>query len=166
MNNSPRGRGSDRVRSSPDLAHLSLPALRSYRSDLREEEERVTYWRRLVHSRSEELASGQDLEPLTRADLAGALGVTGTQQRRTSLLSVHPAPLPLLPDLSAPWAQEASAVDTTARREAARSLADAQVLLEDYRQAVHARLAAATGELIARYINDPTAAFDLVRVDP
>ena len=36
---------------SPHLADLTLPRLRAYRQRLTDEEDRVSYWRRLAHAR-------------------------------------------------------------------------------------------------------------------
>lgn len=163
MNNSPRGRGSDKVQSSPDLAYLTVPQLRAYRADLREEEERVAYWRRLVQSRQTALTAGHSVEPLSVDELHRALGSTGTGERRDAILSVHTnSPLSLLPSLTAAWAEGADEHDLDRVRVVRTELAMIHERLTNYRDAICDRLATATSELITRYIEDPEAAFDLI----
>lgn len=159
MNSSPRGRGSDKVQPAPHLQHLSLPELRAYRHDLRAEEERVAYWRRLVQGRLHGVRTGTDSDRLDLDDLHRALGVTGSGARRSLLLDVTPVgPLPPLPSLDGAWAEPVTGADRT---EASAALEEAATQLADYRAAVRDRLAMATNELITRYIADPEAAFDL-----
>ena len=43
------------------LAGMDLAALRAYRHDLQQEEDRVSYWRRLVHARLDLLVA--DIRP-------------------------------------------------------------------------------------------------------
>lgn len=162
MNSSPRGRGSDKVRSAPHLSHLSLPELRAYRRHLTDEEERVAYWRRLVQSRSAALqSSGADLPGLDPEDLIRALGTTGTGERRQLLLTVtKKTSLPALPALDGVWAANVDS-DPKTRAAVSAALDAAADRLADYRLRVQERLSTATGELITRYIDNPEAAFDL-----
>lgn len=164
MNTSPRGRGTDPVQASPDLAHLDLPALRQYRASLNEEEERISYWRRLVQARMDILdASAKSLDELTPETLAKALGETGTGTRRAALLRIHSNDeLPDLPGLAEVWAAPVDPHDTVAVERAMGALRNVEATLSTYRRAMHERLAEATGELISRYKQDPTLCLDLV----
>lgn len=164
MNTSPRGRGTDPVQASPDLAHLDLSALREYRAALNEEEERVSYWRRLVQARMDILdASSKSLDELTPETLVRALGETGTGSRRAALLRIHSNDeLPDLPGLAEVWAAPVDPHDMVAVGAAMSSLREVEKTLSTYRRALHERLAEATGELISRYKKDPTLCLDLV----
>ena len=58
---------------SPHLAGLSLTGLRTYRERLRAEEERISYWRRLIHAPVDPIRAGTlaqavvDVDALVRA---------------------------------------------------------------------------------------------------
>lgn len=139
---------------------LSLDELRSYRRRLADEEERVSYWRRLVHARIDVLvAEAHHERPLTIKELVRVLGDTGSGQGRTALVSVHAAePLPDLPVLEEMWVTELDPNDTKAVQEAIERLRTAERQLTDYRRALHERLDTATETLIARYREDPASA--------
>lgn len=145
---------------SPHLAGLSLTQLRAYRSELTNEEERVSYWRRLVHARLDVLQAEADHDGrLSHHDLVRVLGDTATGQRRTALMSLRPSePLPELPVLTEMWTTAIDPSDTDSLRRAAEELRDAERKLTEYRNALHDRIDEASGELIVRYKSDPTAA--------
>ena len=139
---------------------LSLDELRSYRRRLADEEERVSYWRRLVHARIDVLvAEAHHERPLTIKELVRVLGDTGSGQGRNALVSVHAAePLPDLPVLEEMWVTELDPNDTAAVQEAIERLRTAERQLTDYRKALHERLDTATETLIERYREDPASA--------
>jgi hypothetical protein len=120
--------------SSTTWSLLSLDDLRLYRRRLAEEEEKVSYWRRLVHARLDVLeAEAHHERPLRLEELIRVLGDTGSGRTRTALVNVRAAdPLPDLPIL--------------------------ERQLTDYRRALHEQLDGATSELIERYRVDPTSA--------
>lgn len=163
MNTSARGRGTDIALPAPELSHLSLQELREYRAVLTKEEERVSYWRRLVQARIDILGvASTSVEPLTPEKLVKALGETVTGTRRGALLSVNPADdLPDLPNINGIWAQAPDPHDPVAAEEAMSAMREAEQRLSEYRRLVHERLDAATGELITRYRENPTLCFDL-----
>lgn len=145
----------------PDAwAALTLDELRLYRRRLAEEEERISYWRRLVHARIDVLeAEAHHERPLRLDELIRVLGDTGTGRSRTALVNVRAAdPLPELPVLEDMWVTELDPNDTDAVAEATRRLRAAENQLTDYRRALHERLDDSTAELIARYRQNPTAA--------
>ncbi|RIK16240.1 MAG: hypothetical protein DCC50_05585 [Acidobacteria bacterium] len=144
----------------PYLAGLSLDQLRRYRAGLTAEEDRVSYWRRLVHARLDILQEGaRSEEVLTVEQLAKVLGDTGAGRVRRVLMSVRPEePLPDLPVLSTMWVQEVDPHDEEQVEAAMGLLRDAERQLTDYRRALHARIDEATGELIVRYRADPASA--------
>jgi hypothetical protein len=149
------------VEGPPDAwADLTLGDLRLYRRRLAEEEERVSYWRRLVHARIDVLeAEAHHERPLRLDELIRVLGDTGTGRSRTALVSVAAAePLPELPVLEDMWVTELDPNDTEGVALATQRLREAENQLTDYRRALHERLDAATSELIARYRDNPSSA--------
>jgi hypothetical protein len=142
---------------SPYLATLTLAELRSYRLSLVAEEERTSYWRRLVQARIDLLDAGGTAEDsLSMAQLTRALGDTGTGRSRNALHRVRAAePLPDLPALEDVWVLPA---DGVGRLDALCRLSVAEQRLTDYRTALHARIDEATAELICRYREDPSLA--------
>ncbi|MCW2851727.1 MAG: hypothetical protein JWM84_1391 [Nocardioides sp.] len=135
---------------------LSLSRLREYRARLREEEDRISYWRRVVHARLDLLRAGSDTAAsLSRAQLERALGDTATGHRRAALLKVRAFdPLPELPVLAEVW--DVVGDEAFARLEAASEQ------LSEYRSALHARIDAATAVLIARYRENPSLALEVL----
>lgn len=142
------------------LADLDLGQLRDYRHRLEAEEDRASYWRRLVHARLDLLAAeSRSDHPLTLDDLVRVLGDTGTGQSRQALVAVHAAdPLPELPELARMWATDVDPHDPVQVDDAVSRLTEAEAQLTDYRRALHQRIDEATAELILRYRADPTAA--------
>lgn len=141
-------------------SELSLDGLRAYRRTLAAEEEKVSYWRRLVHARIDVLeAEAHHERPLTIDELVRVLGDTGAGHGRSALVSVGAAaPLPDLPVLEEMWVTELDPHDPGAVADAVRRLRVAEHQLTEYRHALHQRLDQATQELIDRYRQDPAAA--------
>lgn len=141
-------------------SELSLDGLRSYRRRLADEEEKVSYWRRLVHARIDVLAAEAHHErPLQINELIRVLGDTGAGQGRRALVSVQAADaLPDLPVLEEMWVTELDPNDAQAVADAISRLRVAEKQLTEYRRALHEQLDAATRELIDRYRQDPTSA--------
>jgi hypothetical protein len=137
---------------SPHLADLDIPQLREYRHRLTDEEEKVSYWRRLAHARIDLLEAESRTEgTLSMEDLVRVLGDTGAGRTRKVLLSVKASDaLPDLPELDDMWATEVA--------DAVRRLRDAEAQLTDYRRALHERIDEATAELIVRYRENPAGA--------
>jgi hypothetical protein len=152
---SPAADGSPRA-----WSDLSLTELRAYRRRLSDEEERVSYWRRLVHARIDVLeAEAHQERALTIEELVRVLGDTGSGQGRSALVSLHAAePLPDLPVLEEMWVTELDPNDTAAVAEAIERLKQAERQLTDYRRALHQRIDTATETLIARYRENPASA--------
>ena len=136
----------------PELAHLDLARLRSYRRSLLAEELRVSYWRRLIQARRDLLRgglTGEDLDDL-RAALTEVRGAT----TRQVMLALHPEDgMPILPHLPSLWA---SVAEPGSQTEQLSRLASAESVLSSYREALHRRLDRATAELVARYHEDPS----------
>lgn len=147
------------------LGELSLEALRAYRAGLAEEEERVSYWRRLVHARIDLLqAEVATAGPLPLATVQRVLGDTGSGRARRALVRVRAAePLPALPVLDEIWSAELDPGDESARGAALERLSGAEQQLTTYRRALHARIDDATAELIERYRAEPSLALVALR---
>lgn len=147
-----------------EVAELPLAALRAYRQKLADEEDRVSYWRRLVHARLDLLKAQSSEGPLSLEALARALGDTGSGRTRTALVRVRAAePLPELPVLEEMWVTE---VDAAAPEEVAAAvdrLTTAERQLTSYRSALHQRIDEATAELLERYRQDPSSALLALR---
>lgn len=150
---------------SADLAHLTLRQLREYKNLLQEEEERISYWRRLVQGRLDVLqAKSRAVDALTDEALRSALGATGDGQRRRLLVSVRAdiSEIGEMPELQSLWRSATSPDDPEHARQVIEDLNAAETTLTTWRNELHARLAEATTELIARYVQDPTLCLDLL----
>ena len=152
---------------SDELAGLDLPQLRAYRGELEAEEDRVSYWRRLVHARIDLLeAEKSTAGPLSLETVANVLGDTGAGRTRTALVRVRAAePLPDLPVLEEMWVTEVDPQDEEAVRSAVERLRTAERQLTSYRNALHQRIDEATNELIERYRANPASALVALRGD-
>lgn len=137
-----------------------MEQLREYRRGLGAEEDKVSYWRRVVQGRMDFLEAGTSTPgQLSLDDLVRVLGDTGTGRTRRALVRVKAAdPLPDLPELSEMWANEVDPHDSERVAEALRRLRAAERKLSDYRIALHDRIDEATRELILRYRENPRAA--------
>ncbi|MDX6250147.1 MAG: hypothetical protein QOF10_3507 [Kribbellaceae bacterium] len=149
---------------SPHLAGLDLAQLRAYRQQLTREEDKVSYWRRLVHARLAVLEAGLNSGgTLTIEELIRVLGDTGAGRTRTALVAIRPAePLPELPVLAEMWVTEIDPRNIDAVNDAMDRLRAAEVTLTGYRRALHQRIDEATGELISRYRRDPSLALTVL----
>ena len=144
---------------SAEFDHLPLPALRAYRHALTAEENKVSYWRRLIQARMDLIAlkGGDDSVRLER--LRSALSETRIGAGRQALVEVLQVDdVPPLPDLEALWSREAHPDRPEETAQLRSDLSFAELQLSAYRAALHRRLSNATTELIARYREEPTLA--------
>ena len=133
---------------------MSLDRLRSYRRTLLEEELRASYWRRLVQGRRDLLRA--DSRPGDHDGVRRVLTEERNPSGRQTVLLLHPdGGMPILPKLPELWASGVQAVTDEQRAELFASLATAESVLSSYREALHKRLDRATGDLIARYAEEP-----------
>lgn len=141
------------------LAHLSLEALRTYRRVLAEEEGRVSYWRRILQARLDVQRAQLDGGPARAVDTEALRPVLSSDRvgaGRRALVEVVPVDdIPPLPDLQQLWLREATPGDDAEARQLLADLERAERDLSAYRSALHSRIADATGELIARYREQP-----------
>jgi hypothetical protein len=145
-------------------AHLTLEALREYRKALTAEESNVSYWRRIIQARLDlvlagSLVTSDNLRPVLTDERIGA--------GRQALIEILPIDdIPPLPDLASLWDRYVDPQDAEAIGLLANELADAERQLSEYRAVLHQRLSAATGELIARYREEPTLCLSALPMPP
>ena len=143
---------------SENFDHLTLEKLRSYRSELTAEESRVSYWRRILQARLDVLREGR-ISTVDPEQLTPVLTDARVSAGRTALIQVMPVDdIPPLPDLASLWARQVDhdSPDSAERRRSLDSdLVSAEAQLSAYRASLHTKLGEATGELIARYREDP-----------
>lgn len=154
---------------SDDFAHLSLDGLRAYRRALTTEENRVSYWRRIVQARLDIVRAGEPSAHMNVSveSLRGVFAEARVDSGRKALLRVLPADdIPPLPDLEALWAAESIPGNEAQSRRLLRELSNAESQLSAYRTALHRRIAAATGELIARYREQPELCLSALPTQP
>ena len=136
--------------------HLTLPALRGYRTQLTDEEGKVSYWRRILQARLDVLQAGPSGRELDPARLAPVLGRERVGAGRQALVAFLPAddiaPLPSLGEL---WERRVDPGDPVAQAQLEADLRAAETELSTYRATLHRRIGEATGELIARYREQP-----------
>lgn len=142
----------------PAYSSLSLSELRDLRRELGDEESRVSYWRRIIQARIDLLTRGATDGDLVQR-LTAVLAESGGVHRRLANLSVKPAhAIDALPDLQQLWTRLVDTSDESSLTEFLDELHDAEADLSAMRREIHHRLDEATGQLIARYRQDPTLA--------
>lgn len=136
------------------LQTLSLDGLRTYRRSLLDEEQRVSYWRRLLQVRLDIARRGTHVG-LDRRTLATLLAQERSGGGRGALVTLLPVDdVPPRPRLGLLWSKSPTG-DSDHDAQLVRDLASAEADLSAYRTALHRRLKAATDELISRYREDP-----------
>jgi hypothetical protein len=155
-------RGRPVPKRAPELAHLGLAELRDYRQELVAEETRVSYWRRILQARLDQVIGADDHQALRR--LRGVLNDHGESSRRLAMLPVvRTEDACPLPDLAVLWETSPGGGDGDQGLMVTR-LTAAEHELSSYRRSLHERLDAATGELISRYRDEPALALHALPV--
>ncbi len=156
-----------------EYAHLPLAGLRAYRTALRDEEDKVSYWRRIIQARLDvvrdtvEAAVTGGPTTLDPVQLRSLLVDRRIGAARTALLTIVARDdMPPLPDLSELWQRVFDPADAPSRELLLRDLTTAETRLSDYRRAVFEALEGATGELIARYRVSPTLCLSALPTPP
>lgn len=140
----------------PRFNALDLAELRHRRAGLTAEESRVSYWRRIIQARIDLIDKGDGIS--VAEGLSRVLADSRSSHRRIAALSVDCAEgLPPLPDLAELWAQM-TPTDVPGRTQLLALLRDAESRLSEYRKELHTRIDHVTGELIARYRENPALA--------
>jgi hypothetical protein len=145
-------------------AHLSLDELRGYRKTLADEESRVSYWRRILQARLDLVRAGADADSDTLRPVLTDRRVGAGRQALVEIMPVDD--IPPLPDLAGLWDRIVDLDDTTALAALEADLAAAEQQLSEYRAVLHARIGAATSELIARYRDEPALCLTALPVQP
>jgi len=161
------------VRSVPEpvddlrLHKLSLPELREYRRRLGTEEQRVSYWRRLVQARLDIAAAGRSGEALGPKQIVAALGESYRSAGHNAFTPIESYDdLPPLPDLVSLWATPLVPGGSESDSATMTALSEAEMMLSTYRNALHRRLDTATTELIRRYKVNPALCLEVLPLDP
>ena len=149
-----------------DYAHLSIDALREYRRALSAEEGKVSYWRRILQARLDVLQAGSGKE-LDQDHLRPVLTSERVGAGRSALVEVLPVDdIPPLPSLAELWDRRVDSDDAEGQAAFEQDLRVAEAQLSAYRNALHRRIGEATGELIARYREQPALCLSVLPLDP
>ena len=152
---------------SDSYAHLSIDALREHRRALADEEDRVSYWRRILQARLDLVVAGSTDQRVEHSRLAPLLSSERVGLGRRAMVSVVPLDeIPPLPRLEQLWERRPEPGDDAGRAAFEADLRAAEVQLSAYRAALHAKIAEATVELIARYREDPELCLTALPVPP
>ena len=152
---------------SADYAHLTIDALREYRRALNAEEGKVSYWRRILQARLDVVRAGAGAHELDRVHLRPLLTSERVGAGRRALVKVLPVDdIPPLPSLAELWDRRVDPDDEPGTTALVRDLRLAEVQLSAYRNALHRRISEATGELIARYREQPTLCLSVLPLGP
>jgi hypothetical protein len=145
---------------------MSLADLRSARSELSDEETKVSYWRRIIQARLDLVRLDKaDADPV--ADLRRVLTDATTSRHRLANIDARPVDdIPPLPDLAEIWGRFVDSDDTAGVARLDADLDAAEKELSAYRRELHTRIDGITDELIARYREQPLLALQILPEDP
>lgn len=153
-------------RRSPEFEHLPLAGLRQYRRALTQEESRVSYWRRILQARLDMVRAAETTRPSVDT-LRPVLTEERVARGRQALIEIVPIEdIPPLPNLEDLWERDVVPGDDAHNAALERDLSRAEAQLSAYRAALHRRLGLATGELIARYREDPAQCLTALPLPP
>lgn len=145
---------------------LSLPDLRAARTELGNEETRVSYWRRIIQARLDVVLSDSPGGDRV-ADLTRVLTDARSSVHRLAHIDVQPVDdVAPLPDLAEIWSRQVDRTDPVAVTRLEADLTEAERELSTYRRELHRRIDLVTGELIARYREQPLLALQILPDDP
>ena len=150
-----------------DYAHLSIDALREYRRALTAEEGKVSYWRRILQARLDVVEAGSGAREVDHAHLRPLLTSERVGAGRSALVEVMPVDdIPPLPSLAELWDRRVDPADEALTAALVHDLRLAEAQLSAYRNALHRRIGEATGELIARYREQPSLCLTALPLKP
>ncbi|MDP3972737.1 MAG: hypothetical protein Q8P61_07495 [Candidatus Nanopelagicales bacterium] len=143
-----------------DLAydHLSLSGLRELRRELWSEEGRVSYWRRILQAKLDLIVDGATRSGATTDALSRILNGHLGRSRRSGLTQIQPVEggEPIA-DVERLWNMLADG--DTEPKELVEALRDAETVLSRRRAEIHQEIDRVTGQLIARYRENPALVF-------
>jgi hypothetical protein len=143
-----------------------LADLRALRESLREEEQRVSYWRQLVRGRLDLVRTALDGGHPSVDDLAGVAAARArTGGRRRSPAATRLALEGLvgpLAGLEALWAAPIAWDDQAALHRLERGLIEAEVELSAYRRALRERIDDRAAQLVGHYQRDPAQLAEII----
>jgi hypothetical protein len=152
------------------FAHLTLDALRAYRKALADEEHKVSYWRRILQARLDVLRAGMvggSARDIDTEALRPVLTHARVGAGRRALVEILPVDdIPPVPEIEQLWERQVDDGDADGVRSLEADLAQAERQLSDYRAALHRRIGDATGELIARYREQPSLCLRALPLPP
>jgi hypothetical protein len=149
------------------FSHLTIDALRDYRAALGAEENKVSYWRRILQARLDVVQAGSADRELDRETLRPVLTTERVGAGRRALVEVLPVDdIPPLPRLDELWERRVDPCDVEGQAALEQDLRAAEAQLSSYRRALHGRIADATGELIARYREQPSLCLTALPLRP
>ncbi len=152
---------------SESYAHLSVGGLREHRQALTDEEHRVSYWRRILQARLDVVEAGSGAREVDHASLGPLLTSARIGAGRSALVQVLPVDdIPPLPSLAELWDRRVDPADAVGTAAVTADLRLAEAQLSAYRNALHRRIGEATGELIARYREQPTLCLSALPLEP
>ena len=145
---------------------MSLADLRAARTELSDEETKVSYWRRIIQARLDLVRLDKpDADPV--ADLRRVLTDATTSRHRLAHIDAGPVDdIPPLPDLAEIWARQVDPADSGSVARLDSDLDAAEKELSAYRRELHSRIDGITDELIARYREQPLLALQILPQDP
>jgi len=164
----PRRKGEARPVPARDTAydHLSIDALRIYRKALSDEESQVSYWRRILQARLDVVRAGSTACELETSRLSPVLAQARVGAGRQVLVDLLPvSDIPPLPHLAELWERRVPPGDAPGQAALEQDLRAAEVELSTYRSALHRSISDATGELIARYREQPGLCLSALPLD-
>jgi hypothetical protein len=151
----------------PEYAHLDLAHLRHYRQALMTEEQRVSYWRRILQAKLDTVRQRENVRSANQAALRPVLTTERMNKGRLALVSFLPgSDIPPLPDLGRLWEIATPMDDPDQAAALARDLQEAERELSHYRRSLHAKIDAVTAELVARYRENPKACLVALPLPP
>ncbi len=142
----------------PDFETISLADLRRMRKGLKDEENHVSYWRRILQARVDVMRKQTGNRSVSIPQLAELLSEAASSHRRVAAYSLEPfEDIEPLPNIAEIWDRPIPD-DARSRQELLNDLHDAEHTLSEYRHELHRRIDLATAELIARYREKPDLA--------
>jgi hypothetical protein len=138
-----------------DVTNMTLDQLRQMRKILTERESQISYWRRIIQARLDLLRDGALKRGATIEGLQRILSQQMGVNNRKGILSVMPEEDQPMAGLDHLWHRGINSQDD---EELERDLIAAERQLSSIRSELHGMIDAATGELVARYREDPLLA--------